>query len=76
MTSSDYVAAVLRRARIDALADGSFFGRVPGFPYIAAHGATPDACRAELERLLQQDVQQQLKLPKMHEDLQTGEDEQ
>jgi predicted RNase H-like HicB family nuclease len=60
MTLSDYVAAVLRRARIDHLSDGSYFGRVPGFPSIAARGATPDDCRAELETLLQQEVQQQL----------------
>jgi len=71
MKPSDYVAAVLRRARIDELSDGNFFGRVPGFPYIAARGVTQDACRGELETLLEQAVQQYLQqgiaLPQIQE---------
>lgn len=72
MTPDAYRTAVLLRARIDRLPDGTYFGAVPGFPYIAVSGATPEACRTQLETLLQQEImrylQQGIALPTMPED--------
>ncbi len=78
MTPDVYLAAVLGRARITQLSNGRYVGAVPGFPYRAVTGATPEDCRAQLETLLEHEVQryqqQGMALPKLDDDLTTGED--
>lgn len=49
----DYVAAAMALAEITRIArDGTFWGEIPGFPGVWAHGATEEGCRQELESVL------------------------
>jgi predicted RNase H-like HicB family nuclease len=51
----DYLTAALRRARYEILTDdGSFYGDIPGFEGVYANAATLEACREELEEVLEE----------------------
>ena len=51
----DYIAAALHRARYEILADdGSFYGEIPGFEGVYANARTLEACRDELEEVLEE----------------------
>jgi predicted RNase H-like HicB family nuclease len=63
-----YVKAAMRRARYEILPDdGSFYGEIPDFCGVYANADTLEACRDELEEVLEEwillRVSRQLALP-------------
>lgn len=62
-----YLRAALHRATYKVLEDGSFFGAIPGFEGVWANAGTLEACREELEDVLEEwilfRVSRQLSLP-------------
>ncbi len=52
---TDYIRAALRRARYEILSeDGTFYGEIPGFQGVYSNTPTLEACREELEEVLQE----------------------
>ena len=50
-----YIRAAMHRARYEILPDdGSFYGEIPGFDGIYANAKTLEACREELEEVLEE----------------------
>ena len=50
-----YIRAALRRARYEILPDdGMFYGEIPGFEGVYAHTDALEACRDELEEVLEE----------------------
>ncbi len=50
----DYIRASMRKARYEILPDdGSFYGEIPGFNGVFANADTLEACRDELEEVLE-----------------------
>jgi predicted RNase H-like HicB family nuclease len=50
-----YIDAAMRHAKYEILAeDSTFYGEIEGFDGIYANGATLEACRAELEEVLEE----------------------
>ncbi len=65
---TDYTQAALDRAKYEILADdGSFYGDIPGFDGVYANAPTLEACRRELQEVLEEwillRVSRQLSLP-------------
>lgn len=51
---TDYVHAAMRKARYEILDDdGSYYGEIPGFQGVWANAGTLEACRAELQEVLE-----------------------
>ncbi|HKP54566.1 MAG TPA: type II toxin-antitoxin system HicB family antitoxin [Chloroflexia bacterium] len=51
---TDYIRAAMRRAKYEILTDdGTFYGEIPGFNGVYANTVTLEACREELEEVLQ-----------------------
>lgn len=50
---ADYTQAAMRHATYEILADGTFYGSIPGFQGVWADGATLEACREELSEVLE-----------------------
>jgi predicted RNase H-like HicB family nuclease len=51
----DYMRAAMHRARYDILPDeGTFYGEIPGFDGVYSEGETLEACRDELEEVLEE----------------------
>lgn len=51
---TEYIRAAMRRARYEILEDdGSFYGDIPGFDGVWANAGTLEACREELEEVLE-----------------------
>jgi predicted RNase H-like HicB family nuclease len=52
---TDYIRAAMRQARYEILPDdGTFYGEIPGFDGIYANADTLEACREELEEVLEE----------------------
>ena len=52
---TDYIRAAMRRARYEILSDdGTFYGEIPGFNGVYANAETLEACREELEEVLEE----------------------
>jgi predicted RNase H-like HicB family nuclease len=52
---SDCIRAAMRRARYKILQqDGSYYGEIPGLEGVWAHADTLEACRDELEDVLEE----------------------
>ncbi|WP_073038509.1 type II toxin-antitoxin system HicB family antitoxin [Desulfacinum infernum] len=51
---TDYIAKAMRRARYELLEDGSFYGEIPGFQGVFANEKTLDACREQLQEVLEE----------------------
>ncbi len=50
----EYIQAALRRAKYEMLEDGEgFVATIPGFKGLIAHAGTLEACREELQDVLQ-----------------------
>jgi predicted RNase H-like HicB family nuclease len=50
-----YIRAALHRARYEMLPDdGSFYGEIPAFDGVYANAKTLEACREELEEVLEE----------------------
>ena len=51
----DYMRAAMHRARYEILPDeGTFYGEIPGFDGVYSEGDTLEACRDELEEVLEE----------------------
>ena len=50
---TEYIRAAMQRAEYEQLADGTSFGRVPGFQGIWANAPTLEACREQLQEVLE-----------------------
>lgn len=49
-----YIRAAMRRAKYEMLSDdGAFYGEIPGFQGVYANADTLEACRDELEAVLE-----------------------
>lgn len=51
---AEYIAAALRRARYDALENGSFMATVEGLPGVIATGNTVEECREDLIEVIEE----------------------
>jgi predicted RNase H-like HicB family nuclease len=52
---TSYIQAALRRARYEILPDdGTFYGEIPGFQGVYANAETLEACREELQEVLEE----------------------
>jgi predicted RNase H-like HicB family nuclease len=52
---TSYIRVAMGRARFERLADdGTFYGEIPGFEGVWANAATEDACREELQEVLEE----------------------
>jgi predicted RNase H-like HicB family nuclease len=50
---TEYIKAAMRRAVYKPLADGTWFGEIPGFEGLWASSSTTEAAREELESVLE-----------------------
>ena len=51
----NYIGAAMHRARYEILLDdGTFYGEIPGFEGVYANADTLEACREELEEVLEE----------------------
>jgi predicted RNase H-like HicB family nuclease len=50
---TNYIQAAMRHAEYETLEDGTVFGRIPGFQGVWANAPTLDACREELQEVLE-----------------------
>jgi len=48
-----YIRAAMREARYEILEDGSFYGSIPPIPGVWANSPSLEACRDELESVLE-----------------------
>ena len=53
MGLTDYIATAMARARFKLLKNGSIYGSIPGFKGVWADGRSLDACRNELQEVLE-----------------------
>ena len=65
---ADYIRGAMRQAKYEILPDeGTFYGEIPGFDGVYGTGSTLEACREELEEVLEEwmllRMSQQLNLP-------------
>ncbi len=52
---TSYIKAAMRRAKYEILSDDvSFYGEIPGFDGVYANAKTLEACREELEEVLEE----------------------
>lgn len=52
---TNYLRAAMRRARYEILSDDrTFYGEIPGFEGVYANADTLEACREELEEVLEE----------------------
>ena len=50
---TSYIQAAMRRAKYEILSDGTYYGEIPGFQGVYANAVTLDACREELQEVLE-----------------------
>ncbi len=50
---TDYIRAALRRATYEILPDGTIYGEIPGLQGVYANAGTLEACRDELQEVLE-----------------------
>jgi predicted RNase H-like HicB family nuclease len=48
-----YITAAMDRARYKILGDGTYFGEIPGLKGVWANGVSLEACRCELQEVLE-----------------------
>jgi predicted RNase H-like HicB family nuclease len=48
-----YISAAMARARYKIIDDGSYFGEIPGLRGVWANAKTLEACRHELQEVLE-----------------------
>lgn len=51
---TSYIRAAMHHARYEILSDGTFYGNIPGFDGVYANTDTLEACREELEEVLEE----------------------
>jgi predicted RNase H-like HicB family nuclease len=67
---TNYIRAAMHRAKYEILSgDGTFYGEIPGFDGVYANADTLEACREELEEVLEEwilfRISKNLPLPKV-----------
>ena len=50
---TEYIQAAMRRAAYEILEDSTYYGEIPGFQGVWANAANLEACRAELQEVLE-----------------------
>ena len=50
---TQYIHTAMRHATYEILEDGTFYGEVPGFQGVYANAETLEACREELQEVLE-----------------------
>ena len=50
---TEYIRAAMRRATYGILSDGTFYGKIPGFQGVYASAKTLEACREQLQEVLE-----------------------
>jgi len=50
---TDYIRAAMDRAAYEVLSDGAIYGEIPGFQGVYANAETHEACRQELQEVLE-----------------------
>ena len=50
---TEYVHAAMRQGKYEILPDGTFYGEIPGFQGVYANAETLEACRDELQEVLE-----------------------
>ena len=50
---TEYIRVAMRRARYEILSDGTFYGEIPGFQGVYANADTLEACREQLQEVLE-----------------------
>jgi predicted RNase H-like HicB family nuclease len=50
---ADYISAAMHQATYELLSDGTFYGHIPGFQGVWANAPTLEACRDELQEVLE-----------------------
>jgi predicted RNase H-like HicB family nuclease len=50
---TQYISAAMHRATYELLGDGTFFGSIPGFDGVWSNAETLEACRDELQEVLE-----------------------
>ena len=50
---TSYIQAAMRKARYDILEDGTYYGEIPGFQGVFANAPTLEACREQLQEVLE-----------------------
>jgi predicted RNase H-like HicB family nuclease len=48
-----YICAAMHKATYEILSDGTFYGEIPGFQGVYANAETLEACRQELQEVLE-----------------------
>jgi predicted RNase H-like HicB family nuclease len=48
-----YIRAAMHRAKYEILPDGTFYGEIPGFQGVWANAPSLEACREELQQVLE-----------------------
>ena len=52
---TEYICAAMKKAKYEILSDGkTFYGEIPGFGGVYANADTLEACRDELEEVLEE----------------------
>jgi predicted RNase H-like HicB family nuclease len=50
---TEYIRAAMRRAKYEILSDDTFYGEIPGLQGVYANAKTLEACREELQEVLE-----------------------
>ena len=50
---TEYIRAAMHRASYEILSDGTFYGEIPGLQGVYANADTLEACREELQEVLE-----------------------
>ena len=50
---TEYIRSAMRVAKYEILSDGTFYGEIPGFQGVYANEETLDACREQLQEVLE-----------------------
>lgn len=50
---TDYVQAAMHKAQYEILEDGTYYGEIPGFSGVFANATTLEACRDQLQEVLE-----------------------
>lgn len=49
----EYIRSAMRRATYEILSEGTFYGEIPGFQGVYANAETLEACREQLQEVLE-----------------------
>lgn len=50
---TEYIRSAMRLAKYEILSDGTFYGEIPGFQGVYANEETLEACREQLQEVLE-----------------------